>query len=1199
MENFDVLIPEFSKAIEMNQKSLLDEILSHVMPTLVEKGEKGKIQQLAICLNRPPTELITPNIHHIMCHLTVQGIDIKQSYGTLTSFMSEAALTDVIDSASFNLKKKLVIELGSPVNSKNAESGLRRLSNGDFQDYLFKESLAILQAIKEPLYDRKSPIELKVKAARALTTVIELMGPKISSVGIQVNRILESLLEENSLVDTGLKAWKSYVQMLESRHLSAFLPQITLALLKRCEELPREVQPIFQVIEDRINELTGLDSLFFLPKKFPFQFLAGVVSDKVSKLSFSDRLQLYLRGLEHDATLVAEKALDNIKLLILQNLGSLRKTALSENSEDVNRLVQALLGGVVRFAPLSPCRRLCCECLGEIGAIDPELLDLSPQRGPRSIPGLESQEDVVLLVCTLIRDKLVPMMKSFAEPNDHDRLSYTIQELLQICKFSKSLKVCSPEDPRPTWAANMTPAGYWQGFPHEVQEIIYPLLDSKYSYSGAPQEATYPIFAPEYEYKQWIRKWAIDLVHRFPRDLAVYPVFYQCVGILYIDEGICLHLLPFLVLLVITKGKEEDAQRIEKEFLAVLDLKGLKKEFLAVLNHKGLKKDTLTKEDNILVCTQTIFSLVDFLNSWVRIQNQSASESRRAVRDLGPVERVNRLLDKIPAQIMTDAALRVKASARALLYYEKYMRFLTSSSPAAKSASSSASTSASASSSSAAAAPKRLNQQMSNLLKDFQPIYASMDEPDGMEGLAVMMTQSSLDQEILNHETAGRWAEAQQCYELAIQQQHPGEQLPFAYQRGLLTCLKNLGHLEIILSHVKRTDCQGLPLEESRELNSFRIEAAWRLGKWEELETALGSPHLEARFEVNLGSILNAVRAGERDQFDALITKARDSLGVPFGVAVTESYTRAYPYMVQLQMLWELEVGVKSWLGVQQLAADNAIPPEWDPELSFTTEAFKIRESILKLRITGLQLKLAREGGLSERQRESVQKEIANCWIQCSKAARKAKLFHTSFASSLNLASNPTPEFYLERAKYHWEGGHPRNAIAELNKALQKVEELTMGGQPRQGGQPKNHLPAKQEAMILLGLWQEQTLQTEPQAIIDKFSEAIALKKSEEAYVHLARFYNKLMDMEDRQQADEKTRDQHLYSALQNYLLALENGAERVYHSMPKFLTLWLDFGERMAARGKTKASSGGEDAIARVRRLVDGSISKLPAFEV
>jgi serine/threonine-protein kinase ATR len=72
-------------------------------------------------------------------------------------------------------------------------------------------------------------------------------------------------------------------------------------------------------------------------------------------------------------------------------------------------------------------------------------------------------------------------------------------------------------------------------------------------------------------------------------------------------------------------------------------------------------------------------------------------------------------------------------------------------------------------------------------------IYAHLDEPDGMNGISSKVFSPSLEHQIREHESNGRWTAAQSCWEVRLQQ-NPEE---IESHIGLLRCLRNLGHFGV------------------------------------------------------------------------------------------------------------------------------------------------------------------------------------------------------------------------------------------------------------------------------------------------------------------------------------------------------------------------------------------------------------------
>ena len=165
--------------------------------------------------------------------------------------------------------------------------------------------------------------------------------------------------------------------------------------------------------------------------------------------------------------------------------------------------------------------------------------------------------------------------------------------------------------------------------------------------------------------------------------------------------------------------------------------------------------------------------LMDHLNNWVRvvrqgINNRKASDSRRARSNIESDDeeqllRIDSILTSIDHGLMAKAALQCKAHARSLMNYEQYIISLTQG---------------------------RKDHTLNEYFERMHEIYAHLDEPDGMEGVSTLIISPSLEHQIRQHESTGRWTSAQSCWEVRLQQSPDN----LDSHLGMLRCLRNLGH---------------------------------------------------------------------------------------------------------------------------------------------------------------------------------------------------------------------------------------------------------------------------------------------------------------------------------------------------------------------------------------------------------------------
>lgn len=161
------------------------------------------------------------------------------------------------------------------------------------------------------------------------------------------------------------------------------------------------------------------------------------------------------------------------------------------------------------------------------------------------------------------------------------------------------------------------------------------------------------------------------------------------------------------------------------------------------------------------VCIQAVFTLLDNLGQWVddveqeialsqslqssnskqqvsKLKEKSTNSSTDSDQFLMQCKYVSELLAAIPKVTLARASFRCQAYARSFLYFESHVREKSGSfNPAA---------------------------ERSGIFEDedvsfLMEIYSSLDEPDGLSGLACLRKSKSLQDQLLINKKAGNWAE--------------------------------------------------------------------------------------------------------------------------------------------------------------------------------------------------------------------------------------------------------------------------------------------------------------------------------------------------------------------------------------------------------------------------------------------------------
>jgi serine/threonine-protein kinase ATR len=145
-----------------------------------------------------------------------------------------------------------------------------------------------------------------------------------------------------------------------------------------------------------------------------------------------------------------------------------------------------------------------------------------------------------------------------------------------------------------------------------------------------------------------------------------------------------------------------------------------------------------------------------------KVEARNDSESPPSVG----IQRVQDILSSVPAEMIAQRAIECKSYARALFHWEKHIRETRTNlrGPVAQ-------------------------EKLEPLYERLQDIYTQIDEPDGIEGISAHLQILNIDQQILQHRSAGRWTAAQSWYELQLAERPDDRDI----QVNLLSCLKESG----------------------------------------------------------------------------------------------------------------------------------------------------------------------------------------------------------------------------------------------------------------------------------------------------------------------------------------------------------------------------------------------------------------------
>ncbi|XP_027130563.1 serine/threonine-protein kinase ATR [Larimichthys crocea] len=1132
----------------------LTRTLQVLLPYLAAKASStgsALIRTLANELKANRREILINNFKYIFSHLVCSCTkeELERAFHYLQS-ETEIELGSLLRQDFQGLHNELLLRLGehyqqvfnglailaSFASNDDPYQGPRDITTPErMADYLQPKLLGILAFFNMQLLSSSAGEKDRKKLAlTSVMALMRLMGSKhISSVRVKMMTTLRTGLryrEDFPLLCC--QTWECFVRSVEPAHLGPLLSHVIVALLPLIPLQPKETAAIihFLILGNREEVNDYLHEIYFLPDHPELKNIHRVLQDyKKLTASSSDlaaALQLSMRAIQHENVDVRIHALTSLRdMMHSKQEWLLQQVCASEAVEPViSNLVSVLLKGCQDSSPEA--RLLCGECLGELGAVDPGRLDLSHihTHGDRNtfVSGVDDPNFAYDLLTELTRTFL-----AYADDvRAQDSAAYAIQELLSIFECREG-RTDSPG------------RRLWRRFPEQIQEILEPHLNSRYKSSQKEvnwSKLKKPVYLSKRgsKFSDWSATWAGYLISKVRHELAS-RVFNCCSFIIKHDYKVTIYLLPHILLYMLLGCTPAQQSEVTEEMMAVLtegDERG-----------GGHCQDAASSLSQLSI--QTVFSMLSHLTQWSRHILYSKPKNNES----GEYQRVVAFLKGIPQDVLAKASLRSKAYTRALMHFEAYIL--------------------------------ENKENIQDHLTFLQTLYAAMHEPDGVRGVnALRREEPSLREQILEHESIGLLRDATACYDRAIQL----ESDQIGHYHGVMTSMLGLGQLSTVITQVNGVLANKHQWKS--ELNTYRVEAAWKLGQWDLLEDYLSSDRQSSTWGVQLGQLLLSAKKQDAETFYEKLKLVRKEQVVPLSAASYEcgTYQRGYEYIVRLHMLSELE---HTFTDLQKQRESSTptpsqLPPHWSDRLEMTQNSFRAKEPVLALRRALLSL------GPDPMSEELV----GECWLQSARVARKAGHHQTAFNALLNAENTHLAELVTEKAKWLWSKGDVHQALIVLQKG---VAQCFPDDQPLVDSRS---LQTKGKAMLLVGRFMEETANFESNAIMKAYKDVTnLLPEWEDGNFYLAKYYDKVMPMV----TDNKLEKQgNLIRYIVTYFgKALQFGNQYIYQAMPRMLSLWLDFGAKVCECEKAgRADRQMRQELAKINTVVSEHCDNLAPYQ-
>ncbi|KAG8930738.1 serine/threonine-protein kinase M1 [Tulasnella sp. 417] len=1090
----------------------------HTLPELVATKNREAIAAMAVHMDKSVGALLLPLSSKILAHvLMLPGED--ESSSALAFFAAAVVegsheaigLDMLLNSHRMEIISELVTSMGEDEQSRKAITALSRLQRRDNRErkltlgeFLQPHTLGILAHLNSAIISSrgKTAISRKLQVIKSLGALIKTVGPSISNITPQIMALLQGVVGNLDLADSALETWRALVVTLAFMDLAPHVGAIAAAMVHGWPSFsPRGRVTAQEIVNymfiEHFNDMKPpLDQIVSLQGIPEFERAnLELMSHRAGPLE--EQLQGFLKRIVSDNVSISTQSLADFKAFMETNSAFFHGLSAGD-------VFHPIIGQVTRAMfvcgsrdgeEFEKVRNHAYDCIGALGALDPDRFDPAPEKLPFDflMYNFSQEEESVAFAIHLICDVLAGAYRGANDITYQNNLAYTIQELLTYCGFTAAL-VQPTQKSLPAVIVHR-----WRQLDDQVIETVAALLDGRLTLAETNYETEpLPIYPTVSTYREWIQRWSRYLISRVQlRNAAmIFHLFRNVVR--NQDVTVARRLLPHLILHLLISGTDADREGIRSEIIVVLE--------------DQVSTTSSSAADKRLLSAQTIFGIMDHISKWIRGVRQELSPKKKSrnhqVAQLSEdLPKVDSLISSINHELTAQAAFQTKAYARALMNFEQLIVM------------------------------KRERDTSEDDLQAYydrlHEIYSHLDEPDGMQGVSNLVLAPSLDHQIREHESTGQWTAAQSCWEIKLQKS-PDD---IEAHLGLIRCLRNLGHYDTLETHIRGVLSRNEHWSEG--LAGFRAEGSWIVRNWDAVQQAVDSSKSDSP-EISIARVLLALRGQQSPDIQAAFHAARHKLGATILSGGPNSYRRSYDAVIQLHILHELQLA-HGFAGRILAHLQNAREPKAYSELATLTAqlrirlestlpTFRAREPVLSMHRIAL--------GLMLPEYVAAQREISKAWLSTAKTARKSKHFQTAYSAVLQAREIGDPFAFIESCKLIKADGDNFRALQELENAIDRMPRLDTEFEVE-----NTRLTGK--ARLFRARWKEEVERFDSRDTGQSFKDACnTVQRWESPWFHYGRFHDSL-----RTQSSNRA---HLPDIRSNYLRTVQT-IDNVVYKLPPY----------------------------------------------
>lgn len=1129
-------IQEIADASNMDKMKLIAKTLPRIMATYLCKDDKVDASYIVNVLsNASPryqkltiTDLI-PNVGEVLWFILLQmQFDIE---GNITNEKRIFAAIEYV--ARINWAKR-----------KGDSESMPNPKEFDFIKYVLGEHvLELVQKFSENVHHMKGikPYLEKVGSLKAMQFLISRNIDAASSALGQISTCLQASLGNRTLELPAIQCWNVLVQNLNTRHLVSLF-DITISLIfQKFESFQHKsklvateiLQKLFCELRDKYNKyalyyfsvpfIKDLDQYFVLDATF-----ISMMKPR-SKLSYFPE---FARRLQTNNKYVVHQALDDLLNFTNKYQQSCQREEFRDvlNEKSVSLLVRNLLDISVQFKTKDPViSTKCAKALASMGALDSNRFNFKTINSQLIVVhDFRDYKENAKFLSNFIKEKVIKNFWASDDPVKQLFSAYSMQKFLNVLGLNES--ILSPE-------SQGFRTSVWNSFSEIDKSTLTPLLSSKYFAPNPRYEPlTFPLFRLGMRYEKWLVDFTTNLFRRpFPESRQkdsqeqAKTIIFQTCSMLIRDEEVSIsqYLVKYVALSHIVNGDERSKSDILNEFMAIL-------------NSRNSLSSSSEKIEQLKLCYQAVFEVIDYFNEWVSAVTQTLSDTliSKAVSASLKKSRsyVQAFLKEIPMELIAVTSSECDSYERTILYLEKCYRD----------------------------GKVKTDNKLDNLsiASTLQSVYSNIDDFDALDGVLKKFSTSNLAEKLDAFQYNENWAIAQESFQ--VLSKIGGEQERIEYNTKLLKSLADHALYDKVLSQLdskfnNESICEmpmawamvglraSIAIGESEQIRKWQTIAG-SIGQAQDVENVINFKFSEALLSLD----------GPQARFENYMNQIYGLIGQSLSLSMSSSFSRNSDLMTQLHVMFDTSLIVSTIDDV-----DSSLQLEL--------------EQVLKDRLANSDLSFDNQWRIL-----SVHKvantlthnsdKISDILLHCSAIARKSGRLDIATKCIMDAMVLNDQLANIEYAHLLWDEGKQTEAIKTLAENLPKKTSLEL----RKGA----------STQLQYALWLDESSHSSSATIIAEYTKAYKFDPTwEKPYFDLGKYYSKVMESRNDTSG---FYEQHI---IRFYLKALALGPTYIFEALPKFITVWLDFAQR------TNKSRDAERKLSQIVHDIQTYRTSIPVY--